>query len=69
MKGTPFKYDKNMFGGKDNTLPFIKEEHEAKLYEIMKKENTYLTFLKFIKRGATSHAQKIVENIYEKNLI
>jgi hypothetical protein len=67
MKGTPYKYDPNMFGKKDDSTPFVREEHEAKLYEIMKKENVYLTFLKFMKRGAKNQAQKIVEDIYDRH--
>jgi len=48
-----------------------KEEHKDKLIEIMKKEGTYFTYMRFMRRGVEHKTVAIVEDIinrYGQNL-
>jgi hypothetical protein len=48
-------------------MTFEQEEHKEKLYAIMKQEGTYLTFLRWVKRGIKAKSQKIIEDIYDRH--
>ena len=47
-------------------MEFNRAEHEEKLHEIMKKEGTYLKYLRWNQR-APKRAADIVEDIYDRH--